>query len=166
MSGDRIVHVNGVRLCVETFGEPRDPAALLIGGAGSSMDWWEDGFCSRLAVGLRLVIRFDSRDTGRSTSYPPGTPPYTVADLAADAVGLLDRLAVDRAHIVGISMGGAIGQRLAIEHADRVASLTLISTSPPVRVGLPTPTCRRCPASCEPSSRRTDRRRTGPTAPR
>jgi pimeloyl-ACP methyl ester carboxylesterase/SAM-dependent methyltransferase len=130
MSGDRIVHVNGVRLCVETFGEPRDPAVLLIGGAGSSMDWWEDGFSSRLAVGLRFVIRFNSRDTGRSTSYPPGTPPYTVADLAADAVGLLDRLAVDRAHIVGISMGGAIGQRLAIEHADRVASLTLISTSP------------------------------------
>jgi pimeloyl-ACP methyl ester carboxylesterase/SAM-dependent methyltransferase len=130
MSGDRIVHVNGVRLCVETFGEPRDPAVLLIGGAGSSMDWWEDGFCSRLAAGLRFVIRFDNRDTGRSTSYPPGAPPYTVADLAADAVGLLDSLAVDRAHIVGISMGGAIGQRLAVEHPDRVASLTLISTSP------------------------------------
>jgi pimeloyl-ACP methyl ester carboxylesterase/SAM-dependent methyltransferase len=130
MSGDRMVDVNGVRLCVETLGEPRDPAVLLIGGAGSSMDWWEDGFCARLAAGLRLVIRYDSRDTGRSTSYPPGAPPYAVADLAADAVGLLDQLDVARAHLVGISMGGAIGQRLAIEHADRVASLTLIATSP------------------------------------
>jgi pimeloyl-ACP methyl ester carboxylesterase len=130
MSGDRMVDVNGVRLCLETLGEPRDPAVLLIGGAGSSMDWWEDGFCARLAAGLRLVIRYDSRDTGRSTSYPPGAPPYAVADLAADAVGLLDQLDVARAHLVGISMGGAIGQRLAIEHADRVASLTLIATSP------------------------------------
>jgi pimeloyl-ACP methyl ester carboxylesterase/SAM-dependent methyltransferase len=130
MGEQRLVQVNGVRLCVETFGAPGDPAILLIGGAGSSMDWWEDQFCSRLAAGLRLVIRYDSRDTGRSTSYPPGAPPYTAEDLAADAVGLLDRLAVDRAHLVGVSMGGAIAQRVAVEHADRVASLTLIATSP------------------------------------
>ena len=135
MGGERIVHVNDVRLCVETFGEPSDPAVLLIGGASSSMDWWEDGFCSQLAAGLRFVIRFDSRDTGRSTSYPAGAPPYTGADLVADAVGLLDCLAIERAHIVGMSSGGGIGQVIALEQADRVASLTLISTSPVAPTG-------------------------------
>jgi pimeloyl-ACP methyl ester carboxylesterase/SAM-dependent methyltransferase len=120
----------GVRLCVETFGAQGDPAILLVGGAGGAMDWWDDELCARLAAGLRLVIRYDGRDTGASTSYPAGAPPYTAEDLAGDALALLDRLGVARAHLVGISMGGTIAQRLAIEHPDRVASLTLIATSP------------------------------------
>ncbi|WP_020667277.1 alpha/beta fold hydrolase [Amycolatopsis nigrescens] len=127
---EKLVHVNGVDLCVETFGDPAEPAILLIGGATSSMDWWEDEFCERLAAGLRFVLRYDSRDTGRSTSYPAGAPPYSQLDLTADAVGLLDAFGLAEAHVVGISMGGGIGQRLGVEFPDRVSSLTLISTSP------------------------------------
>lgn len=104
MGNDRIVQVNGVELCVETIGEPGDPGILLISGAGASMDWWEDDFCARLAAGCRFVIRCDSRDTGRSTSYAPGAPPYTVSDLAADAMGLLDMFKLRAAHLIGISI--------------------------------------------------------------
>lgn len=129
-SGERIITVNGVELCAETFGDPVDPAILLISGAAASMDWWEDGFCDRLAGGGRFVVRYDHRDTGRSASYPAGAPGYTGADLVADAVGLLDALAVPRAHLVGVSMGGGIAQQVALDHPDRVASLTLIATSP------------------------------------
>jgi pimeloyl-ACP methyl ester carboxylesterase len=125
-----MVHANGVRLCVETFGDPDAPAILLISGAGASMDWWEVEFCQRLASGGRRVIRYDHRDTGRSVGYPPGEPGYTGLDLIADAVGLIDALAGGRAHLVGVSMGGGIAQQLAIQHPDRVETLTLIATSP------------------------------------
>jgi pimeloyl-ACP methyl ester carboxylesterase len=94
------------------------------------MDWWEDEFCELLAAGPRLVIRYDLRDTGQSITYEPGAPGYDGSDLVADAVGVLDALGVTRAHLVGISMGGAMAQHLALEHPDRVATLTLISTSP------------------------------------
>ena len=112
------------------FGHPADPAILLIMGSGASMDWWEDKFCARLAAGRRFVIRYDHRDTGRSVTYQPGAPAYALRDLAADAVGLLDVFNRARAHLVGMSMGGAIGQLVALDHPRRVASLTLISTSP------------------------------------
>src|SRR6266487_3804174 len=105
----------GVRLCVQTFGDPCDPAILLISGMSASIDWWDEDFCARLAAGLRYVIRYDHRDTGQSACYPPGAPSYTGGDLAADAVAVLDALRVDTAHLVGISMGGAIAQRLALE---------------------------------------------------
>src|SRR5687768_6701273 len=95
----RIVEANGVGLCVETFGDRDGPAILLIGGGASSMDWWEEGFCERLARGGRLVIRYDLRDTGQSTTYEPGAPPYTGMDLVADAAGLLDALGIARAHV-------------------------------------------------------------------
>ncbi|XVS62659.1 alpha/beta fold hydrolase [Actinosynnema sp. CA-299493] len=127
---ERIVRANGVDLCVETFGTPADPAVLLIAGATGSMLSWADGFCARLAAGGRHVIRYDHRDTGQSVTYPVGEPGYGFADLAADAVGVLDALAVARAHVVGISMGGGLAQLLALDAADRVASLTLIATSP------------------------------------
>ncbi|MBI3686156.1 MAG: alpha/beta hydrolase [Actinobacteria bacterium] len=132
-----IVQANGVELCVETFGDRGDPAILLVAGAASSMDWWESGFCRRLAGGGRYVVRYDHRDTGRSTNYESGSPPYGFDDLVADAVGLLDSLEVELAHVVGISMGGAIAQRLAVDHGHRVASLTLISTSPALRPNAP-----------------------------
>lgn len=128
--GPATVRANGVDLCVETFGEQTDPAVLLVMGAGASMDWWEDDFCARLAAGSRYVIRYDHRDTGQSVTYAPGAPPYTGEDLRADAVGVLDALDVGSAHIVGLSMGGAMVQLLALEHPGRVASLTVISSSP------------------------------------
>jgi pimeloyl-ACP methyl ester carboxylesterase len=128
--GRRIVRANGVDLCIETFGDAASPAILLIGGAASPMDWWDDEFCQLLAAGSRFVIRYDLRDTGRSVTYEPGAPQYTGADLVADAVGLLDAIGIGRAHIVGISMGGAIAQQIALDHPQRVTSLTLMSTSP------------------------------------
>jgi pimeloyl-ACP methyl ester carboxylesterase len=124
------VQVNGVDLCVETFGSPTDPAILLVMGAGASMDWWQDDFCARLAAGPRYVVRYDNRDTGGSTSYPPGEPGYTGDDLVADAAALIAALGVRRAHVVGQSAGGALAQLLALDHPERVASLTLVATSP------------------------------------
>jgi pimeloyl-ACP methyl ester carboxylesterase len=128
----RQVRANGVDLCVETFGDRNAPGILLIAGAANSMDWWEDEFCERLAAGQRFVIRYDLRDTGQSVLYPPGRPDYSGRDLVADAAGVLDVLGVSGAHIVGISMGGGIGQLLALGTPTRVASLTLVSTSPAV----------------------------------
>jgi pimeloyl-ACP methyl ester carboxylesterase len=124
------MRVNGVDLCVETFGDPADPAILLVMGSGASMDWWEDAFCARLQAGGRFVIRYDHRDTGQSVSYEPGAPGYSSVDLVADAVGVIVALDLGAAHVVGMSMGGAIAQLAALDHGDRVASLTLISTSP------------------------------------
>lgn len=130
MSDDRIVRCNGVDICVETFGDPGDPAILLIHGATASMLGWEDDFCKRLASGSRFVIRYDHRDTGRSVSYEPGAPLYSLNDLMEDAIGLLDVFDLDRAHLVGRSMGGGIAMLAALQHLERVASLTLMATSP------------------------------------
>jgi pimeloyl-ACP methyl ester carboxylesterase len=129
MSGRRILEVNGVELCAEAFGDPSSAAVLLLGGATSSMDWWQAEFCERLAAGGRFVIRYDQRDTGESTTSPAGAPDYTADDLLADIVGVLDAFEIERAHVVGMSMGGGMSQWLALEHPERVASLTLISTS-------------------------------------
>ncbi|MDY7086850.1 MAG: alpha/beta fold hydrolase [Actinomycetota bacterium] len=126
---ETMVPVNGIELCVETFGEPGDPALLLIAAASSSMDWWDDEFCRRLAAGGRFVVRYDHRDTGRSTSFGPGPPPYSDVDLAHDALGVLDALNLHRAHLVGLSMGGGLAQRIAVERPHRLLSLTLIATS-------------------------------------
>jgi len=112
-----------------TFGSSSAPAVLLIGGSGASMDWWTPEFCARLAAGGRFVIRYDHRDTGESPSYPPGSPGYTGADLVTDAVSVLDALGVPAAHVVGLSMGGAIAQQLGLNHPTRVLSLALLATS-------------------------------------
>jgi pimeloyl-ACP methyl ester carboxylesterase len=127
---EQLVRANGVDLCVETFGEKGNPAILLIMGAGASMLDWDAEFCQRLASADRFVIRYDHRDLGRSVSYPAGAPPYALRDLVDDAVGLLDAHGLSSAHIVGMSMGAAIGQLMALDHAERVASLSLLSGSP------------------------------------
>jgi pimeloyl-ACP methyl ester carboxylesterase len=118
-----------VDLCVETFGSPSDPTVLLIHGACASMLWWPREFCSALADRGRHVVRYDSRDTGRSTGYEPGAASYTLDDMAGDAVGVLDAYGLDRAHVVGMSLGGGIAQRVALDHPGRMASVTAISTS-------------------------------------
>jgi len=143
--------VGGIELCFEQFGSREDPALLLVMGLGTQMLAWREEFCGRLAArGLR-VIRFDNRDNGRSTilrHIPPPTtrqlitrevtPGYTLGDMAADAVGLLDHLGVGAAHVAGASMGGMIAQTMAIRHPERVASLTsIMSTTGARNVGQP-----------------------------
>lgn len=127
---ERMIEANGVRLCSESFGDPRDPPVLLVMGLGGSMLWWEEAFCRMLADGGRFVIRYDHRDTGRSVTYEPGYPAYTADDLIADAVGVLDAYGISAACVVGVSAGGALAQLLALDFPERVLSLVLISTSP------------------------------------
>ncbi|MFG3346175.1 alpha/beta fold hydrolase [Streptomyces sp. NPDC048018] len=140
---EREVRAEGVILCTESFGDPSDAPLLLVMGTGASMLWWEADFCRLLADGGRFVIRYDHRDTGRSVTYEPGRPGYTGADLAEDAVRVLDAYKIPAAHVVGVSAGGGLAQVLALAHADRILSLVLISTSaavPGVDRELPPPT--------------------------
>jgi pimeloyl-ACP methyl ester carboxylesterase len=144
---------NGVELEYETVGRAGDPAVLLIMGLGAQLIDWPDELCAGLAGRGLFVIRYDNRDSGLSTSLDElGAPdlaglfagtapaPYRLTDLAADAVGLLDALGIDRAHVVGASMGGMIAQVVAIEHPDRVRSLcSIMSTTGDWSVGQATP---------------------------
>src|ERR687885_217613 len=127
---ERMIDVDGVRLCTETFSAPGDPPVLLIMGSAASMLWWDDALCAALAAGGRFVVRLGPRDTGRSAACPPGRPDYGGPDLVADAARVLDGHAIARAHVVGASMGGALAQLLALDFPDRVASLVLMDTSP------------------------------------
>jgi pimeloyl-ACP methyl ester carboxylesterase len=123
------VRGRGVELCTETFGDAADPTILLVHGMSAAMDFWDDELCRRLAAGSRHVVRYDHRDTGRSTTYPPGAPGYTGRDMVEDIVTVLDGLGLDRAHLVGQSMGAALAQLVALDHPERVRSLTLVSTT-------------------------------------
>ncbi|RLV55782.1 alpha/beta hydrolase [Aeromicrobium phragmitis] len=126
----RILEFDHVSLAVDEFGDRSDPSVLLIAGATQSMDWWTPKFCGVLAAEGLHVVRFDQRDTGQSTTSPPGHPSYTGLDLATDPVRILDSLGIDAAHVVGLSMGGGIAQHLAVHAAHRVRTLTLIESSP------------------------------------
>ena len=128
--GERLIDANGVDLCTESFGDPDDPPVLLVAGLSSSMLWWPNGFCRLIAERGRFVIRYDQRDTGRSTTYEPGRPGYTGGDLLVDAVALLDDYGLAAAHLVGMSAGAALIQLLALDFPSRVLSLVLVSTSP------------------------------------
>jgi pimeloyl-ACP methyl ester carboxylesterase len=131
----------GIALCYETFGDSTDPAALLVMGLGAQMVAWQDDFCEQLAARGLYVIRFDNRDIGRSTHLqgpPPSllqllrysvSAPYTLADMARDAVGLMDELEIARAHVIGASMGGMIAQTLAARHPTRTRSLVSMMSS-------------------------------------
>ena len=141
-----MVEANGIELCYERFGDDGDPALLLIMGWAAQMVDWPDDFCRLLAGEGFSVIRFDNRDIGLSTKTegplpafgPPdgeglptllAPPPYGLGDMADDAVGLLDALGTDRAHIVGASQGGMIAQHVAFGHPERVRSLTSIMST-------------------------------------
>ncbi|PBC06070.1 alpha/beta hydrolase [Mesorhizobium sp. WSM3860] len=114
----------------ESFGDPADPAILLIMGAMASMLWWPEAFCRALAGRGRFVIRYDNRDTGLSTKYTPGAPPYTFEDMVDDAARVLDDHNIAKAQVVGMSMGGIIAQIVALKYPERVSALTVISSSP------------------------------------
>ena len=138
---------NGIELCYEIFGAPDAEPLVLIMGLGAQMIHWDDEFCQQLATRGFRVIRFDNRDIGKSTKLSGGKPlraldliklrlfkiapeaPYKLWDMANDVVGLLDTLGIKKAHIVGASMGGMIAQEIAMQHPDRVLSLTSIMSS-------------------------------------
>jgi pimeloyl-ACP methyl ester carboxylesterase len=138
----RRADANGIELAYETFGDPGDPPVVLVMGLGTQMLAWPDALCAQIAGGGRYVVRYDNRDVGLST-HLHGTrapdvkdillrrkkPAYRVDDMADDLIGLLDALGLDRAHLVGASMGGFIVQTAALAHPERVLSMTLIMTS-------------------------------------
>lgn len=134
---DKIIRNGNAELFTQSIGDPRHPPVLLIMGVMASMLWWPVAFCERLAKADRYVIRYDNRDTGLSTNYPPGKPEYTLADMVTDAIAILDGYDIRSAHVVGMSLGGMIAQRLALTHPDRVTTLSLISSTPIGVEGLP-----------------------------
>lgn len=127
---EKTIRNGDVELCTQAFGDRGDPPCLLIMGAGASMVRWDERMIERLVARGRYAIRFDNRDTGRSTTYPHGKPTYTLADMASDAVAVLDAYGVDRAHVMGRSMGGMITQHVMLDFPERVASATLIYSTP------------------------------------
>jgi pimeloyl-ACP methyl ester carboxylesterase len=152
--GECLAKVNGIELCYETIGDPSGRPLLLIMGLGGPLIWWDDGLCDLLVRHGFFVIRYDNRDCGLSTIMKDVAPPaplkallgdknaasYTLDDLAADAASLLGHLELPSAHVMGISMGGMIGQTLAIREPERVLSLTsIMSTTGSRRVGWPKP---------------------------
>ena len=143
-----------INIVYQRLGNPDEPAVLLIMGLAAQSIAWPDAFCHALVDRGLEVIRFDNRDVGLSTHMTDAPPPdlpavlagnlssvsYTLSDMAADAVGLLDVLGIEKGHVVGASMGGAIAQTMAIEHPDRVRSLTsMMSTTGNLLVGQPSP---------------------------
>ena len=149
---EQFEQVGDVELCYETFGEESDPPILLIMGLGTQMIAWPEDFCEQIAERGFFVIRFDNRDVGHSTRFddvPPPSPKelvtrrpkrlaYTLEDMADDAAGLIEALGFESAHVVGASMGGMIGQILAIRHPERVRSfVSIMSTTGSRFVGQP-----------------------------
>ena len=136
---------DGIEICYQTFGDPTDRPLLLVMGLGGPMTWWPVDLCHQLAGEGFFVIRYDNRDTGRSTRLRQHRVsdqdlvkaflgrrvrvPYSLRDMARDGIHLLDHLDIDAAHVVGVSMGGMIGQTMAIEHPDRVLSLVSIMST-------------------------------------
>ena len=147
-----------LRIAYQTYGRRTDPALLLIMGLGSQMVIWDETFCRLLADRGLYVVRFDNRDIGQSTHWVQGgrpdldalawaqaagwtvAAPYTLVDMAQDTVGLMDALGIDRAHIVGLSMGGMIGQEMALHWSPRMLTLTsIMSTTGDPRLPPPRP---------------------------
>ncbi|MFL5846195.1 MAG: alpha/beta fold hydrolase [Solirubrobacteraceae bacterium] len=139
---EEFCRVGEIELCYETFGDAGNPTILLVMGLGTQMVAWRPDFCEELASHGFQVVRFDNRDVGRSTKVggaPPTLPQlltrsrkagrYRLKDMAEDAVGLLDHLGVESAHIVGASMGGMIAQEIAARHPERVLSLASIMST-------------------------------------
>lgn len=126
---EKMICFNDVHICTESFGDINNPTILLIMGATASMIWWEEDFCKRLSNQGFHIIRYDNRDTGKSITYEYGHPEYNFDDLADDAIQVLDAYKVDKAHIIGMSMGGIITQIIALKHPGRILTISLIMTS-------------------------------------
>jgi len=163
---------NGIELEYDTFGTDTDPALLLIQGLTGQLTAWEVGFCEQLADGGHFVIRFDNRDCGLSTTMDGAAVdigavlaggmsgqavtdvPYTLSDMAGDAVGLLDHLGIERAHVLGVSMGGMIAQVVSIEHPSRVRSLiSVMSMTGELEYATPAPEAMTLLMAAPPSGR-------------
>ncbi|MGC2940219.1 MULTISPECIES: alpha/beta fold hydrolase [unclassified Brevibacterium] len=125
-----LVKFDSIELAVDRFGSRQDEAVLLIAGGGQSMDWWTPDFCRMLSGQGFQIIRYDHRDTGRSTSSTPGHPRYSGEDLVTDPLRILDELGIASAHLIGLSMGGGIAQVIAVRFPERVHTLTLMESSP------------------------------------
>lgn len=141
------ITANGITIEYDTFGSDREQPLLLIMGLGAQMTRWPENFCDMLADAGHYVIRFDNRDVGLSHKFEeagipdmmeifaqaqagePVSAPYSLSDMAADAVGLLSALEIEQAHICGASLGGMVAQMVAIEHPERTLSLTSIMSS-------------------------------------
>ena len=168
----RAVLPSGIELEYVTTGDPTNPPLLVVNGYTSQLISWPQGYIEQLVAQGQFVIRFDNRDVGLSSkldgqAVSPGAVlsaalqgeplpevPYTLSDMAADGIGLLDHLGIDRAHIVGNSMGGMIVQTMAIEHPERIASVTSVMSSVgDPRVGRPTPEARDALLAPSPSDR-------------
>src|SRR5690349_6970278 len=137
--GTGFASANGIRICYEMMGDAADPALLLVMGFGIQMTEWEPEFCQRFVDAGFYLIRYDHRDVGLSTRFDGqevdlaavangdfSSAPYTLWDMADDGIGLLDALGIQRAHVVGASMGGMIVQAMAIRHPDRLLSICTI----------------------------------------
>ena len=163
---------SGIELEYVTSGDPTNPPLLVVNGYTTQLISWQRGYIDQLVAQGLFVIQFDNRDVGLSTKLDgqqvspgavltaalQGQPippvPYTLSDMAADGIGLLDHLGIDRAHIVGNSMGGMIVQTMAIEHPDRIASVTSVMSSPgDPRVGSPTAEAREALLAPQPPER-------------
>ena len=141
----------GIKLCYQTFGDPGGEPLLLVMGLGGQMTWWDPDLCAMLAERGFHVVRFDNRDSGRSSRVPGRVnrstlvrafagrrvrAPYSLSDMGDDGFGLLDHLGLESAHVVGVSMGGMIAQTMAIARPHRVRSLTsMMSTTGKRTVG-------------------------------
>jgi pimeloyl-ACP methyl ester carboxylesterase len=171
----RVRTSRGIELEYDTFGDPTDPAVLLVAGFGTQLLGWDAELCRLLAAAGRHVIRYDNRDCGLSTKFDDSPvdlmeligaltageldrartmAPYSLRDMAVDAINLLDELGIDRAHVVGASMGGMIAQKTAIEFPDRVLSLTsMMSSTGEPEFGQPTPEAQQVLLSPRPADR-------------
>ncbi len=157
LSGEQFAEANGITICYETFGEAHHPPLLLVSGLGVQMIGWADDLCERFVARGFYVIRYDNRDVGRSTRFEGMPVPktrqilmrtifgrkfhsaYTLSDMAADGIALLDFLDIRAAHLFGVSMGGMIAQTMTIEHPHRVLSLTSMMSTTGER-NIPRPT--------------------------
>jgi pimeloyl-ACP methyl ester carboxylesterase len=153
MSEERLAPANGIEIAYQEVGDPSAEPLLLVMGLATQMLGWDEELCGMLAERGFRVVRFDNRDIGHSTMLDSAGVPsrgdlflgrraraaYLLSDMAADAIGLMDHLEIPAAHVAGVSMGGMIGQTLAIEHPERIRSLvSIMSTTGSRRVGTPT----------------------------